>query len=66
MRRKHIYEYRGNYIYQYGRWLDWYILEVNNEATRIKLINKNTSEEIKGIKNILRYVKLNNLEIREA
>lgn len=66
MKYKNIFEYRGCYIYQYGRWLDWYKIIVNDEATRIKLINTNTNEEIKGIKNILNYVKINNLEIKNA
>lgn len=66
MQPKHIFEYRGCYIYQYGRWMNQYKIQVNDQATRIKLINTNTDEEIKGIKNILKYVKMHDLEIKNA
>lgn len=60
-----IIEMRSTYIYQYNRYISWYKIEVNNEGTEIKLINKETNEIImKGKKRILNYLANRDMEIR--
>lgn len=60
---KSVYEIGGSWIWKYGRYQEQYIWDRTSYKNTIALVNKNTGEVIKGLKNIKRYIKNNELEL---
>ena len=53
----------NSYFWRFGRY-EIYIKIIKSE-NKPYLLNENTNEKIKGLKNINKYMKLNNLEVEE-
>lgn len=62
---KNIYDIAGTYIWQYGKYQSQYTWDRAKYKNTVVLVNKNTNEEIKGYKNIINYIKVNNLDLEE-
>lgn len=60
---KSINDIAGSWIWKYGMYQNQYIWDRIKYKNKVVLINKNTNEEIKGFKNIIRYIKNNDLEL---
>lgn len=60
---KSINDIAGSWIWKYGMYQNQYVWDRTKYKNTIVLINKNTNEEIKGFKNIIRYIKNNDLEL---
>lgn len=60
---KSINDIAGSWIWKYGMYQNQYIWDRIKYKNKVVLINKNTNEEIKGFKNIMRYIKNNDLEL---
>jgi hypothetical protein len=60
---KNINDIAGSWIWKYGMYQNQYIWDRTKYKNKVVLINKNTNEEIKGFKNIMRYIKNNDLEL---
>lgn len=60
---KNINDIAGSWIWKYGMYQNQYIWDRTKYKNMVVLINKNTNEEIKGFKNIIRYIKNNDLEL---
>lgn len=53
----------NSYFWRFGRY-EMHIKIIKSE-NKPYLLNENTNEKIKGLKNINKYMKLNNLEVEE-
>lgn len=62
---KSIYDIAGSWIWKYGMYQEQYVWDRTSYKNTIALVNKNTGEIIKGLKNIIRYVEINNLELEK-
>lgn len=62
---KSVYQIAGSWIWKYGYFQNQYTWDRTKYKNTIVLINKDTGEEIKGFKNIIRYIKVNNLELEK-
>lgn len=60
---KSVYEIAGSWIWKYGYYQSQYIWDRTKYKNTIVLVNKNTNEEIKGFKNIMNYIRDNDLEL---
>lgn len=63
---KSVYDIAGSWIWQYGRYQNYYTWDRLKYKNTIVLVNTITGEEYKGLKNILNYLKINNLELERS
>lgn len=62
---KNVYDIAGSWIWKYGYYQEQYTWDRTKYKNTVILINKNTNEEIKGFKNIMKYIKVNDLELEK-
>lgn len=62
---KSVYDIAGSWIWQYGYYQPQYVWDRMKYKNTIALVNTNTNEEIKGLKNILKYIELNHLDLEK-
>lgn len=60
---KSVYDIAGSWIWRYGYYQPQYIWDRTKYKNTIVLVNKDTGEEIKGFKNIMRYIRNEELEL---
>lgn len=62
---KSVYDIAGSWVWKYGYYQNQYVWDRFKYKNTVVLVNKNTNEEIKGFKNIMTYIKNNDLELEK-
>lgn len=62
---KSIYDIAGSWVWKYGHYQNQYVWDRFKYKNTVVLVNTNTNEEIKGFKNIINYIRTNELELEK-